>query len=132
MRTEGHHVLQGHQRTGAHLKALGLSLRRPLQAQGLLVRGLVHQHGAALVQGGLVGVVLAMVFWLLKQFFESTMKQQAALVASMTAIQESSAKTALMVADLQARMVTHMERDEDTDKAILTAIQRCGVGGGKS
>jgi len=77
-------------------------------------------------QFGLIGVVLAMVFWLLKQFFESTMKQQAALVSSMQAIQESSMKTALMVADLQARMVSHMEKDENTDTAILDALRKCG------
>lgn len=77
-------------------------------------------------QFGLVGVVLAMVFWLLKQFFENTMKQQTELVATMVSIRDSSIKTAELVMHLDERISEHMKNNEKIDVEILGAIKRCG------
>lgn len=74
---------------------------------------------------GLIGVVLGMVFWLLKQFFESTMAQQRELTVAMGAIRDTAVQTAALLARLEERMVRHMAADEKVDQQILRGLRSC-------
>lgn len=77
-----------------------------------------------LAQFGVLGIVLSAVLWLLKQFFDNTMKQQRDLVDTLQSIRESHSRMAGTLAALEERMTSHMKDDEQIDEQILGALRR--------